>query len=84
MSQVHPTDLALTVEQVGAVLRDDYDLRDPSLATALHRATGGWPALVQVSAETLAREHRSAPVTARRAGPTPHRAVHRGVGVPAR
>jgi DNA-binding SARP family transcriptional activator/ATP/maltotriose-dependent transcriptional regulator MalT len=52
----HPTDLSLSTERVAAVLRDDYDLRDPSLPSHLRAATGGWPALVRLSAETLTRQ----------------------------
>ncbi len=51
-----PTDLSLSIEQVAAVLRDDYDVRDPSLPSHLRAATGGWPALVRLSAETLQRQ----------------------------
>ena len=51
-----PSDLSLSIEQVAAVLRDDYDVRDPSLPSHLRAATCGWPALVRLSADTLQRQ----------------------------
>jgi DNA-binding SARP family transcriptional activator len=56
LRQVLAADLALAVDQVAALLRDDYELRDPALPAQLHAATGGWPALVRLAAETLVRQ----------------------------
>jgi DNA-binding SARP family transcriptional activator/ATP/maltotriose-dependent transcriptional regulator MalT len=48
-----PVDLALTPERIADLVADEYGLSDPDLADRLHAATGGWPALVHLSAETL-------------------------------
>ncbi|MDW5330233.1 BTAD domain-containing putative transcriptional regulator [Plantactinospora sp. KLBMP9567] len=48
-----PVDLALSRVDVAALLRDRYDLPDPALTRAVHRATAGWPVLVHLLARTL-------------------------------
>lgn len=48
-----PADLALTAGDVGGLIADEYHLRDPELGDLVHEATGGWPALVHLTAEAL-------------------------------
>jgi DNA-binding SARP family transcriptional activator/ATP/maltotriose-dependent transcriptional regulator MalT len=57
-AELGPADLALAREQVATLLADEYGLAageegDPDLAEQVHAATGGWPALVHLAAETL-------------------------------
>ncbi|MFY1697037.1 BTAD domain-containing putative transcriptional regulator [Solwaraspora sp. WMMA2101] len=51
--ELGPTDLALTAEAVAELLAVEHGLSDPGLADQVHGATGGWPALVALTAETL-------------------------------
>jgi DNA-binding SARP family transcriptional activator len=55
VGHVLPADLALPAGRIAAVLRDEHDLRDPWLPSHLRAVTGGWPALVHLAAETVAR-----------------------------
>ncbi|MBF9127905.1 hypothetical protein I0C86_02660 [Plantactinospora sp. S1510] len=48
-----PADLALTPERISDLVADEYGLSDPDLGDRLYAATGGWPTLVRLSAETL-------------------------------
>jgi DNA-binding SARP family transcriptional activator/tetratricopeptide (TPR) repeat protein len=52
-SEIGPAELALSVDQVADVIGDEYGLADPELPARLHDATGGWPALVHMAAESL-------------------------------
>jgi DNA-binding SARP family transcriptional activator/tetratricopeptide (TPR) repeat protein len=52
-SELGPADLALSAEEVAELLADEYRLSDVDLAERLHDATGGWPALVHLGAQTL-------------------------------
>jgi DNA-binding SARP family transcriptional activator len=52
-TELGPADLALTADEVADLIRAEYALTDPDLAERLHEATGGWPALVHLAAETL-------------------------------
>ncbi|MEU7584719.1 BTAD domain-containing putative transcriptional regulator [Micromonospora sp. NPDC049230] len=49
-----PTDLRLSPDQVAAVLAADHGRTDPAVATRIHAATGGWPALVTLAARAAA------------------------------
>ncbi|MET8122891.1 BTAD domain-containing putative transcriptional regulator [Micromonospora sp. NPDC005189] len=49
-----PTDLTLSPDQVASVLAADHGLTDPALASRIHTATGGWPALVTLAARAAA------------------------------
>ncbi|MBX7267398.1 tetratricopeptide repeat protein [Micromonospora sp. Llam7] len=51
-AEVGPADLALSPDQVSAVLATDHGLADPALATRIHTATAGWPVLVALAAKT--------------------------------
>ncbi|WP_148083775.1 helix-turn-helix transcriptional regulator [Micromonospora sp. Llam0] len=51
--ELGPADLALTPEEVGDLLAAEHGLSDPALADQVYGATGGWPALVALTAETL-------------------------------
>jgi len=48
-----PADLALTTEQVDDLILAEYGLTGPGLAQRVYDTTGGWPALVHLTAETL-------------------------------
>jgi LuxR family maltose regulon positive regulatory protein len=50
-----PDSLALTPAKVTEVLRDDHDLQDSSLVESVHALTLGWPALVRLAGQALAR-----------------------------
>lgn len=50
-----PDSLALDPAQVREVLRDSHDLADTSLAESVHALTLGWPALVRLAGQALAR-----------------------------
>ena len=52
VSDISAADLAMSPAAVGEVLRG-YDAERPETVTALHRATGGWPALVHRAAPTV-------------------------------
>jgi DNA-binding SARP family transcriptional activator len=54
VTRVRPADLALSVDEVEALLATGYDLTSAGLAERVHAATAGWPALVHLTAETLA------------------------------
>jgi DNA-binding SARP family transcriptional activator/ATP/maltotriose-dependent transcriptional regulator MalT len=51
-----PADLALSEDQVADLLADEYGLADPELPERVRQATGGWPVLVHLAAETLRRD----------------------------
>ncbi len=51
-----PDDLALTPAQVAALLAEEYDLADPHAPSVVHDLTAGWPVLVHLVADTLARD----------------------------
>ncbi len=51
-----PADLLLTQHAVARVLGEEYGLLDPEAAERVHDLTAGWPALVHLAADTLARE----------------------------
>lgn len=55
-TELGPADLALGVEQVAELISDEYGLAGAELAGRVHEATGGWPALVHLAAESL-RSH---------------------------
>ncbi|MDI6102199.1 BTAD domain-containing putative transcriptional regulator [Actinoplanes sp. NEAU-A12] len=48
-----PLDLALSPERIADLVAGEYGLSAPDLADRLYTATGGWPALVHLSAESL-------------------------------
>ncbi len=50
-----PADLALPPDVVAALLRDEYGVADPDLARRVHDLTAGWPALVRLAGDVLAR-----------------------------
>ncbi|MDY7089146.1 MAG: BTAD domain-containing putative transcriptional regulator [Actinomycetota bacterium] len=52
-SELGPADLALAPEEIDGLLADEYGLAGLDLADRLYRATGGWPALVHLSAEKM-------------------------------
>ncbi|MGC4874812.1 BTAD domain-containing putative transcriptional regulator [Micromonospora sp. DT43] len=49
-----PADLRLSPDQVASVLAAGHGLTDPALASRIHAATGGWPALVTVAGRMAA------------------------------
>ena len=51
-----PLDLALDPMAVARVLAEEYGVLDPEAAARVHALTAGWPALVHLAADTLARE----------------------------
>ncbi|MBQ1023838.1 tetratricopeptide repeat protein [Micromonospora sp. C95] len=51
-AELGPADLALTTEQVAAVLVADHGTADPTLAARVHAATAGWPVLVALAAKS--------------------------------
>lgn len=51
--ELGPADLALTAEEVADLLAAEHGLSDPALADQVYGATGGWSALVALTAETL-------------------------------
>ncbi|MDG4809382.1 hypothetical protein O7634_21765 [Micromonospora sp. WMMD1120] len=52
-TEVGPADLALPPQRIADLIAEEYGLSTPDLADRLYAATGGWPALVHLSAETL-------------------------------
>ena len=50
-----PAHLRLDDSRIASLLRDEADLHDPALPASLGRATAGWPALVNLAGQTLAR-----------------------------
>ncbi|MFI5837231.1 BTAD domain-containing putative transcriptional regulator [Micromonospora sp. NPDC051300] len=48
-----PVGLALTPERITRLAAEDYGITGPDLGDRLHAATGGWPALVHLSADAL-------------------------------
>ncbi|GIJ80219.1 ATP-, maltotriose-and DNA-dependent transcriptional regulator MalT [Micromonospora phaseoli] len=52
LTEIGPAELTLSPEQVSALLATDHGLTDPTLATRIHTATAGWPALVTLAAKT--------------------------------
>lgn len=50
-----PADLALTPAAVASVLAEQYDVTDPDAPSVVHDLTAGWPMLVHLVADTLAR-----------------------------
>ena len=60
-----PQDLALDVHGVAQLLTEQHGVVEPAVAVELHRRTTGWPALVQLLADEVARpDGRSRPRTA--------------------
>jgi DNA-binding SARP family transcriptional activator/ATP/maltotriose-dependent transcriptional regulator MalT len=57
-TELGPAELALSPEQVADLIGDEYGLREPGLAELVHEATGGWPALVQLTAESIRTDGR--------------------------
>ena len=55
VSERGPQDLALSAYAVHRVLADEYGVADPELPVEVHALTAGWPALVHLAAEALAR-----------------------------
>ncbi|GAA1773811.1 BTAD domain-containing putative transcriptional regulator [Luedemannella helvata] len=51
LGRIGPDRLAMSADDVAALLRDEHDVWDTALAERLHEATGGWPALVRLAAE---------------------------------
>jgi DNA-binding SARP family transcriptional activator/ATP/maltotriose-dependent transcriptional regulator MalT len=51
-----PDDLALRADDVARVLRDEHGYLDIDLAHLVHDLTAGWPALVHLAGQALARE----------------------------
>ncbi len=51
--EITGADLAFDVDETAALLADRAGDNDMATATALHRATGGWPAAVRLAVETL-------------------------------
>ena len=51
--EITGADLAFDVGETAALLADRAGDNDMATATALHRATGGWPAAVRLAVETL-------------------------------
>lgn len=72
-TELGPADLALAPADVAAVLTGEYDITEAGVADLVHAATGGWPALVHLAAETLRRDGLPpgplAPAIARPGGP---------------
>ncbi|MET7877642.1 BTAD domain-containing putative transcriptional regulator [Micromonospora profundi] len=52
-TELGPADLALSPDRIADLLAEEYGLSTPDLADRVYSATGGWPALVHLSAETL-------------------------------
>ncbi|WFE54477.1 BTAD domain-containing putative transcriptional regulator [Micromonospora sp. WMMD1155] len=52
-TELGPADLALSPQGVADLIAEEYGLSTPDLADRVYAATGGWPALVHLSAETL-------------------------------
>lgn len=57
-----PADLALQPPEVARVLAEQYAVSDPELALHVHRVTWGWPALVHLVGDAVARAGHSATV----------------------
>lgn len=53
VSERGPRDLALRMEQVAAVLRDEHGIDDAGLAPVVHAHSGGWAELVHVLADDV-------------------------------
>ncbi|CCH20599.1 BTAD domain-containing putative transcriptional regulator [Micromonospora lupini] len=51
-----PTDLRLSPDAVASVLAAGHGLTDPTLASRVHTATSGWPALVTLAGRTAAAD----------------------------
>ncbi|MDG4831495.1 BTAD domain-containing putative transcriptional regulator [Solwaraspora sp. WMMD1047] len=72
-TELGPPDLVLAPEQVADLIGDEYGLREPGVAELVHEATGGWPALVQLTAESIRLDGRApgplAAAVARPGGP---------------
>ncbi|BEL05672.1 hypothetical protein Q0Z83_038630 [Actinoplanes sichuanensis] len=49
-------DLALSLDQVARVLREEHGIVDAEVAVLVYDVTAGWPALVQFAGEALARQ----------------------------
>ncbi|GIF42291.1 tetratricopeptide repeat protein [Actinoplanes xinjiangensis] len=49
-------DLALSLDQVARVLREEHGVADAELAVQVYDVTAGWPALVQFAGEALGRQ----------------------------
>ncbi|GAA3435136.1 hypothetical protein [Kutzneria kofuensis] len=60
--EIGPRRLALSPQQVAALLTSQYGVDDPGLAAELHRLTAGWPALVQLGGARLASEGTAEPL----------------------
>jgi DNA-binding SARP family transcriptional activator/tetratricopeptide (TPR) repeat protein len=50
-----PADLALSPQAVAGVLRDEYGVPDPEVASAVGAMTAGWPGLVRLAGAALRR-----------------------------
>jgi DNA-binding SARP family transcriptional activator len=55
VTEIGPADLALNAAAVARVLRDEHGVTDARVATAAHRLTGGWPALVHLAGDAVRR-----------------------------
>jgi DNA-binding SARP family transcriptional activator len=52
---VGPRDLSLSPAAISTILRDDYGLKDPELPSRVLALTSGWPTLVHLAADSVAR-----------------------------
>lgn len=53
LKEVDAADLAMSAGAVAGLLRRDYGIDDPALATGIHGLTAGWPALVHLVAQAV-------------------------------
>ncbi len=50
-----PADLSLTPQEIAAVLAEEYAVTDPEVPSRVHALTCGWPTLVHLAADVVAR-----------------------------